>query len=138
MDWTDLVNTALPIVISAVVIPLLVAAGRALGKYLKTEQQKKYYDMACDAVITAVAETMQTFVDAMKKSGEWNSEAAQKAFDLSKAKALKIMGAAVLQAMPEIVTDFESWLTAQIEAATLASKANCAMIPTAELVAVGG
>lgn len=122
MDWTSLINTALPVIISAVIIPLLVAAGRALSRYVKTEQQKKYYDMACDAVITAVAETMMTFVDAMKKSGEWNAEAAQKAFALAKAKAVKIMGAAALKAMPDIVTDFEAWLTAQIEAATLAAK----------------
>lgn len=130
MDWAELINTALPVIISAVIIPLLVAAGKALSKYLKTEQQKKYYDMACDAVITAVAETMMTFVDAMKKAGTWDAAAAKKAFDLAKAKAVKIMGAAALQAMPEIVMDFEAWLTAQIEAATLAAKSDCTLLVT--------
>ena len=122
MDWTSLIDTALPIVISAIIIPLLIAAGKALSKYVKTEQQKKYYDMACSAVIAAVGETMMTFVDALKKSGEWNTENAEKSFEIAKAKALQIMGAAVLQAMPEIVTDFEAWLAAQIEAATLSAK----------------
>jgi polyhydroxyalkanoate synthesis regulator phasin len=122
MDWVTLINTALPVIISAIIIPLLVAAGKALGRYIKTEQQKKYYDMACDAVIAAVAETMMTFVDELKKAGKWNSETAKKAFDLARAKALKTMGAAVLQAMPEIVGDFEAWLSAQIEAATLSMK----------------
>lgn len=122
MDWISLINTAIPVVITAVIIPLLVAAGKAIGKYIKTEQAKKYYDMACDAVIAAVAETMMTFVDELKKSGNWNSDTAKKAFDIAKAKALQIMGAAVLRAMPEIVNDFEAWLTAQIEAATLSMK----------------
>ena len=122
MDWLSLINTALPVIISAVIIPLLVAAGKAIGKYIKTEQAKKYYDMACDAVIAAVAETMMTFVDELKKAGKWDAETAQKAFALAKAKALKTMGAAVLQAMPEIVGDFEAWLSAQIEAATLSMK----------------
>ena len=122
MDWLSLINTAMPVVITAVIIPLLVAAGKAIGKYIKTEQAKKYYDMACDAVIAAVAETMMTFVDELKKAGKWNSETAKKAFELARAKALKTMGAAVLQAMPEIVGDFEAWLSAQIEAATLSMK----------------
>lgn len=122
MDWLSLIQTAMPAIITAVVIPLLVAAGRALSRYIKTEQAKKYYDMACDAVIAAVAETMMTFVDELKKAGKWNSETAKKAFELARAKALKTMGAAVLQAMPEIVGDFEAWLSAQIEAATLSMK----------------
>lgn len=122
MDWLSLINTAMPVVITAVIIPLLVAAGKAIGKYIKTEQAKKYYDMACDAVIAAVAETMMTFVDELKKAGKWNAETAKTAFNIARAKALKIMGAAVLQAMPEIVNDFEAWLNAQIEAATLSMK----------------
>jgi len=122
MDWISLINTAMPVVITAVIIPLLVAAGKALSRYIKTEQAKKYYDMACDAVIAAVAETMMVFVDELKKAGKWNAETAKTAFNIARAKALKIMGAAVLQAMPEIVNDFESWLNAQIEAATRSIK----------------
>jgi hypothetical protein len=123
MDWAGVLNTAIPVVISAIVIPLLVAAGRALSKYFKTEQQKKYYDMAVNSIIAAVGETMMTFVDALKKQGAWTDESAKEAFRLAKAKAVQTMGAAVLGAMPEIVGDFEAWLTAQIEAATLAAKA---------------
>jgi hypothetical protein len=122
MNWLDILDQATPLIITAIVIPMLLAAGRAISKKFNTVMQQKYFNMAQNAVITAVAETMQTFVSALKKEGKWDAEAAKKAFEMSKLKAMQIMGVAVIQAMPEIVIDFEAWLTAQIEAATLTLK----------------
>jgi hypothetical protein len=122
MNWLELLNSAVPVLMSAVVIPMLLVIGRQISKKLKTDMQQKYFNRAVDAVVTAVAETMQTFVSSLKSSGKWDGDTAKKAFDLAKNKAIEIMGVAVLQAMPEIVGDFETWIKARIEAATLETK----------------
>lgn len=126
MNIYEILNAAVPALLTAVVIPLLVAAGRAVSGYFKSktknERLQYYFDRANDAVVTAVAETMQTFVSSLKNSGEWNKEAAKKALELAKLKAQELMGVAALQALPEIVGDVEKWLTAKVEAATLEEK----------------
>lgn len=126
MTTSEILNLVLPTLLTAVIIPLIIAAGRAISAYFKTkttnEKMQKYFDMANDAVTTAVAEVMQTFVTAMKNSGEWNEENAKKALEMAKLKAQEIMGVAALQALPEIVGNVESWLTSKVEAATLATK----------------
>jgi hypothetical protein len=118
-------------IVAPYLIPAVVAAlgvvTKALWDWLKARTKNaaldKYMDRANDAVLTAVAETMQTFVTTMKSEGKWNNETAKKAFEMSLLRAKEIMGAAVLQALPEIVGDLEKWLTAKIEAATLSTKA---------------
>lgn len=122
MNWLDLLNQAMPVLLTAVIIPLILAIGRLISKKLKTEMQQKYLEMAVNAVATAVSETMQTFVKSLKDSGTWNEETAKQAFIMAKNKSIQIMGVAVLNAMPEIVRDFETWLTSQIEATTLELK----------------
>jgi hypothetical protein len=140
MNMTDILNTAIPALLTAVVIPLLIAAGRAISAYFrsksKNERLQYYFDRANDAVVTAVAETMQTFVSAMKASGTWDKNAALRALDMAKLKAQELMGVAALQALPEIVGDVEKWLTAKVEAATLAEKNKA--LPEAALIGEGG
>jgi len=126
MTYSEILNIAIPALISTVLIPFIATAISALTNYLKTKADNakldKYFDMASDAVITAVAEVMQTFVKTLKDSGEWNEENAKKAFEMAKFRAMETMSAAALKALPEIVGDVEAWLTAKIEAATLAQK----------------
>jgi ABC-type polysaccharide transport system permease subunit len=126
MDWDSILNTAIPLLISAVVIPLIVAAGNAVKKYFNTkttnERLQHYFDMAADSITTAVAETMQTFVTTMKNEGKWDAATAQKAFEMAKNRAIELMGVAAYKVLPEIVDDVEKWLTSKIEAATLNAK----------------
>jgi hypothetical protein len=130
MTITEILNIAVPALISTVLIPLIASAVAALTGYIKTKTKNakldKYFDRANDAVVTAVAEVLQTFVTTLKNSGEWNGENAAKAFEMAKLRAIEIMGASALKALPEIVGDVEKWLTAKIEAATLAAKTGCA------------
>lgn len=123
MTTSEILNLILPTLLTAVIIPLLIGVGNAIKKKYQLEVNQKYLEAAVDSVTTAVAEVMQTFVTTMKKQGEWNTENAKKAAEMARLRAIEIMGVAVLQAMPAIVTDFEAWLTAKIEAATLAQKA---------------
>ena len=123
MTFSEVLNIAIPVLLTSVIIPLLLGVGEYIKKKAKTEAQQKYFKFACDAITTAVAETMQTFVSTMKKNGEWNEENAQKALEMAILKAQEIMGVAALSALPEIVGDVQSWLISKVEAATLAEKA---------------
>ena len=127
MSIHEVLSLAIPTLLTAIVIPLLIGIGNAVKNYVKakTDNAKldKYIDQANDAIITAVAEVMQTFVTTMKNSGQWNEENARKAFELAKYKAIEIMGAEALNILPAVVGDFQAWLTAKIEAATLEAKA---------------
>lgn len=122
MDFSEILNIVIPILLTSVIIPLILGAGEYIKKKAKTEMQQKYFAFACDAVVTAVAETMQTFVTTMKNNGTWTDESAKQALEMSKLKAQEIMGVAALNALPEIVGDVETWLTSKVEAATLTTK----------------
>ena len=126
MTTSEILNLVLPSLVTAVIIPLIIGIGNAIKNYVKSKTNnaklEKYIDMANDAIVTAVAEVMQTFVTTMKKNGEWNTENASKAFELAKFKAVEIMGAEIKAAIPDVVGDFDAWLTAKIEAATLELK----------------
>ncbi len=123
---TDMVNTILQTLVTAVFIPALIFLGRAAFEWLKTKTKNaildKYFNMANDAVSTAVAEVMQTFVTTLKNNGTWTEDSAKQALLMAKAKAQQIMGVAALKALPDIVGDVEVWLTSKIEAATLEIK----------------
>lgn len=129
MNFSEFMNIVAPYLVPAVVAAFGVIA-TALWNWLrakmKSETLDRYINRANDAIMTAVAETMQTFVTTMKNEGKWNSETAKKAFEMSLLRAKEIMGAAALQALPEVIGDVEKWITAKIEAATLATKAGIA------------
>lgn len=126
MTTSEILNLVIPSLVTAILIPLIIGIGNAIKNYVKTKTNnaklEKYIDLANDAIVTAVAEVMQTFVSSLKKDGEWNTENAKKAFDLAKFRAIEIMGGEVKAAIPDIVSDFDAWLTAKIEASTLKLK----------------
>lgn len=125
MTFSEIMNIVAPYLVPAAVAALGVIT-TAFWNWFKAKTKNatldKYIDRADDAIMTAVAETMQTFVTTMKDQGTWDADAANKAFELSMIRAKEIMGAAALQALPEAIGDLEKWLTAKIEAATLIVK----------------
>ena len=122
MELTDIIA----LIIETALIPIL-AWGVAkltshLDKKIENETAEKYVNFAVDAVYTAVQQTMQTYVSALKKSGEWNEETAEIAFNNAKALALVTMGAKAQEVVAELAGDLDAWLDAKIEACTLEIK----------------
>lgn len=122
MELTDIIA----LVIETALIPIL-AWGVAkltahLDKKIENETAEKYVNFAVDAVYTAVEQTMQTYVSALKKSGEWNEETAQNAFNRAKSLALVTMGATAQKVVAEMAGDLDVWIDAKIEACTLELK----------------
>lgn len=122
MELTDIIA----LIIETALIPIL-AWGVAkltshLDKKIENETAEKYVNFAVDAVYTAVEQTMQTYVSALKKSGEWNEETAQIAFNHAKSLALVTMGATAQKVIAEMAGDLDAWIDAKIEACTLELK----------------
>lgn len=101
------------------VLCLLITAGGAyavallrrettkIEKQLDNETTAKYMTMASEAVVQAVAYTLQTFVDSLKKQGGFTKEKQAEAFKKSKEKALEILSDTAVAALMGIYGDLE-------------------------------
>lgn len=69
------------------------------------------------AVETAVAETQQTFVDAIKKEGTFDKAAAKQAFEKSYARVLEIMSFAGMEIIEDATGAANKLISAEIEKA---------------------
>lgn len=122
MELTDIIA----LIIETALVPILAWGVARFTAYLdekiKNETAEKYVNFAVDAVYTAVEQTMQTYVSALKKGGEWNEETAEIAFNNAKALALVTMGVKAQEVIAELAGDLDAWLDAKIEACTLEIK----------------
>jgi predicted histidine transporter YuiF (NhaC family) len=119
-------NETLNIIITAVIVPTLAALIPLLVAFLnaKTNEVKKkvdneklnaYVDIAEDAVETAVVSVAQTFVDTLKKQGNFDEEAQRIAFKEAKNKAIAIMGSSARDALAQAYGDLDAWIENKIE-----------------------
>lgn len=115
----DLLLNIISVVVTSIIIPLITFLGIKLNNYLKTKVQnetlQKYLDAATKAVTLAVTTTTQTYVDNLKKSGNFTAEAQQEAFKRAKEKALTLITQDAKNALETLYGDFNEWLTLQIE-----------------------
>ena len=115
----ELLLNILSVVVTTIIIPLITFLGIKLNTYLKSkvqnEKMQNYLDAATKAVTLAVTTTMQTYVDNLKKSGNFTAEAQQEAFKRAKEKALTLITQDAKNALETLYGDFNEWLTLQIE-----------------------
>lgn len=116
----ELLLNIISVVVTSILIPVIIFLGNKLSAYLKTktenEKIQKYVDQAVNAVVLAVTSTAQTYVDALKKAGEFNEDAQKLAFNKAKDQALKLITVEGQKAIEALYGDFDEWLTAFIEA----------------------
>ena len=83
---------------------------------------KAFLAEAADAVSTAVTYTSQTFVDALKKEGNFNKDKQQEALKKSLDKAISLLSESAKNALTDIYGDLEAYLTSKIEAEVRSQK----------------
>ena len=83
---------------------------------------KAFLAEATDAVSTAVTYTSQTFVDALKKEGNFNKDKQQEALKKSLDKAISLLSESAKNALTDIYGDLEEYLTSKIEAEVRSQK----------------
>lgn len=122
----EIVSTIIMGVITAVVLPLLGLAGDALIKWIKSKTKNEttanMLSAASTIVLNAVRAVFQTYVEALKKSGEFTAEAQLVALRKAKDIALEQMSEEVKKYLTDTYGDLESWITTKIEATINALK----------------
>ncbi|WP_238652835.1 hypothetical protein [Paenibacillus piscarius] len=118
----EMINT----ILTALVIPLLGLLAKSLITYLKREiaglEQRigneavnQLLTRAADAVESAVIAVNQTFVEALKQQGSFDSAAMEKSLAMAKEKALILLGEALRKELSLVTDDLEAWIEAKIE-----------------------
>lgn len=119
-------NETLNIIITAIIVPTIAALVPLFIAFLNTktnelkqkvnnEKLTKYIDIAEDAIETAVVSVTQTFVDALKKEGNFDEVAMRIAFTEAKNKAILIMGDSAREALKQAYGDLDAWINSKIE-----------------------
>lgn len=118
----ELLNT----IMTAVVIPLLIAVSGYLIAYLRKKSTeitnniddqliRHYVNEANEAVLQAVDTMFQTFVYDLKQKGEFTQEAQLEAFNKAKDMALELLSVEAKEILISIHGDFDLWLKTKIE-----------------------
>ena len=114
------------ITINDILYVLLTAAVPLVLRYLYQLVSAKVSDTeakrAVDAVYAAVEYVNQRFVDSLKKSGSFDKEAQQHAFEQAKDAAMLIMEDSTRRWLEKSIKDLDGWMTVQIESAVKAVK----------------
>ena len=110
----------LSVVVTAVILPLISYAGTRLISYLnskiKDEKAKEFLSQATTVVTNAVRAVFQTYVDSLKKSGNFGAESQLEALNKAKDIALSQLSEEVKDYIAKNYGDINNWLTTQIEA----------------------
>ena len=83
---------------------------------IENEKVSNTLDNVVKMVLDVVETTNQTFVDELKKNGEFTKEAATEAFHISKEKALKMLSDDAIEIISKIYGDVDVYLDTLIEA----------------------
>lgn len=125
----ELLNT----IMTAVVLPLLIALSGYLVAYLRKKAAEAtanienqtirfYIEEANEIVLQAVETLFQTYVDDLKKKGQFTKEAQLEAFNRAKDITLQLLTAEAREILIEIYGDLDLWIKTKIEQAVKQDK----------------
>ncbi len=116
----EILLNILSVVVTAIIIPLISFLGLKLTQWLNTKIQNEkgqaLIKKATEIVLNSVRCVFQTYVDSLKKSGNFNADAQKIAFNLAKETALKQLGDDAKNYIIQNYGDLQEWLNTQIEA----------------------
>lgn len=123
MNWMELLKQ----IFELVVYPVLGIGGiyltylisvkiKELKQKTNDNTAKKYLDMLNDTITSAVLATTQTYVESLKKQGEFNLEAQKVAFQQTYDAVMKVLTDDAKKYIVEVVGDLETYVTNRIEA----------------------
>lgn len=109
-----IITTAVPI-ITTYVVKFLQNKNACLKKQTKNDTLIKYLDIAFGIVEDAVISTNQTYVENLKKTDSFDSNAQMEAFKKTVNTATSLMSKECEEAITEVYGDLNKWLTIAIE-----------------------
>jgi uncharacterized membrane protein len=116
----EIINNIISVVVTVVVIPLITLLGTNLIQWIGTktanEKAAKILSEASTIIINSVKTVFQTYVDTLKKSGKFDSEAQIEALQRAKTTALAQLKNETQEYIKANYGSVDIWLVTQIEA----------------------
>ena len=116
----------LELVIQSLIVPLILYAITVIRNYLMARTASAAVDrvlyQAAEAATLAVQKTSQTYVDNMRRSGQWTQETQQAAFNQAMQVVKSLLTVEGTELLAQVVGDVNAYLTALIEAAVREGK----------------
>lgn len=129
MDWLSLVSD----IFEVCVLPLLGVLTMYIVKFIQVKSEEitgkvdndladKYIQMAAMTIESCVIATNQTYVDALKNAGKFDTEAQKTAFNMTKNAVMTILSDEAKKYLENAVGDLNEYITQQIEATVNVNK----------------
>ena len=123
MDWLNLLAD----IFEVCIIPLLGVLTAYIVKYIQVKSAEitkntdntlinKYTGMLADTISACVLATNQTYVEALKKQGNFDAEAQKNAFSMTLDAVMNILSEDAKEYLSEAFGDLNSYIASQIEA----------------------
>ena len=123
MDWLNLLAD----IFEVCIIPLLGVLTAYVVKYIQVKSAEitkntdntlidKYTGMLADTISACVLATNQTYVEALKKQGNFDAEAQKNAFNMTLDAVMNILNEDAKEYLSEAFGDLNSYIASQIEA----------------------
>ena len=116
----EIVLNIIAVVVTAIILPLISYAGARLIAWLNTkvkdENARVQLTTASTIVVNAVRSVFQTYVEALKATGNFNAECQKIALTKAKDIALEQMSTECKEYIETNYGSIDAWLTTQIEA----------------------
>lgn len=103
-------------VLTAYIVAFIKAKTTQLTEKSKNDTLDKYLVMLGNTVSQCVMATNQTYVDALKAQGAFDSEAHEKAFKMTLEAVMNIMGGEAIKYLNEACGDLTAYIASMIEA----------------------
>lgn len=129
MDWMELLSQ----IFELCVLPLLGVLTMFAVQFIRTKTQEiavkndneilnKYLGMVSNTITECVIATNQTYVEALKKQGKFDTEAQKAAFNLTYSAVMTILSEDAKEYLTIAYGDLTAYITTQIEASVNLNK----------------
>ena len=109
-------------VITAYIVKLVNAKLDEIAETRQSELEQKYLEMLGETISDCVIATTQTYVDSLKKKGEFTAEAQKEAFEQTYSAVMNILSDDAKEFLQEAVGDLNLYITQKIEAEVKVNK----------------
>lgn len=115
----DILLNIISIVVTAVIVPLISLLGTKLiqwiGTKIKDEKAAAFLSKASEIVLSAVKSVFQTYVDSLKKSGDFDAEAQKTALNKATVIIKSQLGTELIDYIKKNYGYLDAWISTQVE-----------------------
>jgi hypothetical protein len=129
MDWLEITSKIFEIAVfpaiaaaTAYFITWIKAKKQELENKIKNETAKKYLDILEQTIVDCVLATNQTYVQELKREGNFDAEAQKEAFRRTYEAVISVLTEEAQKYLSEAVKDLQVYITNKIEAKVIALK----------------